>query len=297
MKLILVHGRSQQQKDPEELRLQWKTCLEAAWERAGLPWAEKIDIVFPFYGDDLDRMMRLVDAPLMTNILLRGDESVAGNDELRVEILAEIIKARGIPEDDVNAHLEGDALEKERAIERGPQNWRFVLAMLRALDQTPLGGKAIDAITRDVWVYLTFGGIQAKIDAVVKGAIDQEPCIVIAHSLGTIVAYNVLSRLSSGAPEIPLFLTVGSPLGIRAIAAQLPRPLGNPPGVQRWVNARDRRDVVALYPLDTDHFDILPAIEDFSNVDNFTENRHSIEGYLADPFVARCIHEALVPSR
>jgi hypothetical protein len=240
--------------------------------------------------------MRQVDAPLMTNILLRGDESVADNEQLRVEILNEIIKTRKIAEDDLDAQLDGDALEKERAIERGPQNWRFVRTMLRALDQTPLGGKAIDAITRDVWVYLTFGGIQARIDAIVKGVIDQERCIVIAHSLGTIVAYNVLSRLSRGAPEIPLFLTLGSPLGIRAIAAQLPRPLGNPLGVQRWVNARDPRDVVALHPLDADHFDILPAIEDFSNVDNFTDNRHSIEGYLADTFVARCIHEALLPT-
>jgi hypothetical protein len=292
MRLILIHGRSQQQKDPQQLRLQWRSCLEASFDKAGLKWAEKVEIVFPFYGDDLDRMMRQVDAPLMTNILLRGDESVSGRDDLRIEILNEIIETRKISQSELNAHIEGDAMEKERAIQRGPQNWRFVLAMLRALDETPVGGKAIDAITRDVWVYLTFAGIQDKIDAIVNAEISRERSIVVAHSLGTIVAYNVLTRLSA-APEIPLFLTMGSPLGIRAVTARLHKPLASPPGVLRWVNARDRRDVVALHPLNANFFDILPPIEDFSDVDNFTDNRHSIEGYLADPYIAHCIHEAL----
>jgi hypothetical protein len=107
------------------------------------------------------------------------------------------------------------------------------------------------------------------------------------------VAYNVLSKLPANAPDIPLFLTLGSPLGIRAISQQLETPLAKPRGVRRWVNARDPRDVVALHPLDSNYFDINPPIEDFSGVDNFDPNRHSIEGYLADPFVLRCIHDAL----
>jgi hypothetical protein len=292
MKLILIHGRSQQQKNPEELRLHWKDCIAAAFLKAGFKWDVDPEVIFPFYGDDLDRLVRQVDAPLMTNILLRGDESVSDRDDLRTEILDEMIRTMGIPAADVSAMVTGDAAERDRAIERGPQNWRFVLAMLRALDKTPLGGRVIDEVTRDVWVYLTFAGIQAKIDAIIDKAISNERCIVIAHSLGTIVAYNVLSKHFPRAPEIPLFLTVGSPLGIRAISARLQKPLANPPGVTRWVNARDPRDVVALHPLDSNYFNILPAIEDFSGVDNFTENRHSIEGYLADPFVTRCVKDA-----
>jgi hypothetical protein len=294
MKLILIHGRSQQLKDPEKLRLQWKGCIDAAFEKAGYQPLGKVDPVFPYYGDDLEQMVQKVGVPLTTNILLRGDESVSKKDNLRVEILDEMIRTKRISQSDVHAQVQGDAEQKKEAIERGPQNWRFVLAMLRALDQTPLGARVIDDITRDVWVYLTFGGVRSKIDAVVNKAISNEPSIVIAHSLGTIVAYNILSKRSADAPEIPLFLTLGSPLGIRAITAQLHSPLANPPGVRRWVNARDPRDVVALHPLDSAHFDILPRIEDFSNVDNFTDNRHSIEGYLADQFVSRCINDALL---
>jgi hypothetical protein len=48
-----------------------------------------------------------------------------------------------------------------------------------------------------------------------------------------------------------------------------------------------------LYPLDADHFDITPRIENYSDVNNFSDNRHSIDGYLADPEITRRIHAAL----
>lgn len=293
MKLILIHGRSQQQKDPVELAAQWKDAIIAGFGKAGLAWSDNAEVVFPFYGDDLDRLVNQVNGPLMTNILLRGEESVSENDELRADILAEMIAAQGISNDEVLAQIEGNATQRGAAIARGPQNWRFVLAMLRALDRTPLGSQVIDEVTRDVWVYLTFAGVRRKIDTVVDQLISDEPSVVIAHSLGTIIAYNVLSRRGSAAPKIPLFLTVGSPLGIRAISGRLELPLANPPGVRHWVNVRDPRDVVALHPLTEEYFNILPRIEDFSRVDNCSDNRHSIQGYLSDTFVARCVHDAL----
>jgi hypothetical protein len=67
--------------------------------------------------------------------------------------------------------------------------------------------------------------------------------------------------------------------------------------VSQWFNARDPRDVVALYPLTPDHFpvgDEAPGIVDKSDVDNETPNRHGISGYLSDRDVARVIHDALV---
>jgi hypothetical protein len=56
----------------------------------------------------------------------------------------------------------------------------------------------------------------------------------------------------------------------------------------------DERDVVSLYPLDKLYFDIDPEVENKTNVDNQTSNRHGISGYLSDKDVARRIHEALV---
>ncbi|MFN7929349.1 MAG: hypothetical protein U0Y68_15670 [Blastocatellia bacterium] len=67
-----------------------------------------------------------------------------------------------------------------------------------------------------------------------------------------------------------------------------------PPCVESWLlNAYDDRDVVALHPLDGNTFNITPAIENKMDVDNQTDNRHGIIGYLNDGVVATKIREAL----
>jgi hypothetical protein len=117
--------------------------------------------------------------------------------------------------------------------------------------------------------------------------------VVVAHSLGTVVAYNVLRR--DGAElhlKVPLFVTLGSPLAISVVKKAL-RPIAHPRCVGRWFNAMDDRDVVALFPLTADHFEVDPAIENKVDVDNPTQNRHGISGYLGDPEVARRIYEAV----
>jgi hypothetical protein len=67
-----------------------------------------------------------------------------------------------------------------------------------------------------------------------------------------------------------------------------------PPCVKHWFNAYDSRDVVALNALDDTGFPITPPVENKSDVANFTENRHGIAGYLADPEVAAKVVEFLV---
>ncbi|WP_233805144.1 hypothetical protein [Paraburkholderia sp. HP33-1] len=70
-------------------------------------------------------------------------------------------------------------------------------------------------------------------------------------------------------------------------------PLARPTGVKNWQNAFDKRDVVALLALDGSTWGIQPPIENFGGVDNFTDNRHGISGYLDDATVARWMAKAL----
>ncbi len=87
---------------------------------------------------------------------------------------------------------------------------------------------------------------------------------------------------------------MGSPLGLASVRPFLDLPLGMPSCVQNgWFNAYDERDFVALNPLDKKFFNIQPPIENKNDVDNQTENRHGIIGYLNDAVVARKIYEAL----
>jgi len=51
--------------------------------------------------------------------------------------------------------------------------------------------------------------------------------------------------------------------------------------------------VVALYPLDAANFPVSPAVTNDNQVNNHTDNRHSVDGYLDSPIVARWILDAL----
>ena len=50
---------------------------------------------------------------------------------------------------------------------------------------------------------------------------------------------------------------------------------------------------MALHPLDVDHFHVDPKICNKKDVDNHTENRHGIDGYLDDQKVVTEIVQAV----
>ena len=74
------------------------------------------------------------------------------------------------------------------------------------------------------------------------------------------------------------------------------KPLGFPANVVTWFNAMDKRDVVALYPLDNKNFPLTPAIDNKTDVHNGTSNAHGISGYLSDKEVAMKIYDAVTKS-
>jgi len=108
-----------------------------------------------------------------------------------------------------------------------------------------------------------------------------------------VVTYNVLRAMGAKA-NAKRYITVGSPLGVKAIQRHLvPPELAMPAGLKEWFNAYDERDVVALRPLDQETLPVTPAIRNRGEVRNRTTNRHGMTGYLDDAEVARWIHEAL----
>lgn len=145
---------------------------------------------------------------------------------------------------------------------------------------------------RDVYLYTTQPGVQTEIDRIVSATLNETQCVVVGHSLGSVVAYNILRR-DSRPLKVRTYVTVGSPLAIRAIRDKF-KPIGFPsPAVAAWYNAYDPKDVVALYPLDAENFPVNPAVENYGRVLNGTDNRHGIVGYLDNPDVAKHILEGL----
>lgn len=292
--LVFVHGRSQQNKDSGALKSEWIAALERGLSKSGLTLPISEDqIRFPFYGDTLHQMTDGLSAESAAQIVVRGERPLPPSEEAFLNAWMAEVKEHFPIED---AEVE-EALREGQT--RGVQNWGLVQAILKILDRKIPGVSAFSVAiaTQDVYHYLTKSTFRKVMDDGVRRAFKAGmETVVVAHSLGTIVAYNVLAK---GEPaegvSVPQFITLGSPLAVTVVKERI-KPLVYPLCVKTWFNAMDERDVVALYPLDARNFEVLPQIENKTDVHNDTENRHGITGYLSDAVVAQRIHQALTAS-
>ncbi|GJF33301.1 hypothetical protein KNE206_60010 [Kitasatospora sp. NE20-6] len=135
---------------------------------------------------------------------------------------------------------------------------------------------------REVHAYF-FGGLRDRIVKIAVHALEEAdgPVVVIGHSLGSVVAYEALRAHRC---EVPLLVTVGSPLGITEIQDRLAAPLVVPPGVAAWRNACDLRDIVALDSTVRPEYAPADRTEDVLVV-NDSANHHGAAEYLRSPAV------------
>ncbi|MFF8437871.1 alpha/beta hydrolase [Streptomyces bacillaris] len=118
--------------------------------------------------------------------------------------------------------------------------------------------------------------------------------VVVAHSLGTVVALEALYRHCG---PVPLLVTLGSPIGMRTVVHSRlrPQPPATPDCVGRWLNYWDRDDIIAPRPLL--ERDILPnahgGLPESDRVDSDGIWVHTATKYLAQPGVAGPVVEAV----
>ena len=124
----------------------------------------------------------------------------------------------------------------------------------------PLTKVLTSAFVPDVTAYLFDGAVRERMRAPLRALLRAErgEVVLVAHSLGTIIAYDVLHE-PGAATRVRRLVTLGSPLGVeevqdllrqgpgaRAPRAKVNRGLTVPPGVADWANLADRLDPVAL---------------------------------------------------
>lgn len=281
MKLVFVHGRAQAGKDSDLLRREWLAGMSAGMAAAGFETPDPLDVRFPFYGDRLDELVSRLKTGAV-DVLHRGvaAESVAF-DPLAAAVVRQMARRAGIDEQDAMADL--------TVVERGPERWEWVQALLRRVERKApwVADLAVGKFTTDVRAYLSNAFIQGQINAIVLPALEGEPAVVVSHSLGTVVAYTLLATHPE--LEVPLFVTAGSPLGLAYIQRHLPIPLHMPCG--QWLNLTDEEDLVALHSaLTVETF--VDGIENYTDVDN-GDDPHSIARYLSDARVGQRLAMAL----
>ncbi len=137
---------------------------------------------------------------------------------------------------------------------------------------------------------------------------------LIAHSMGTIVAYDVLTFL---VPEIKIntFITIGSPLGLPVIVSKTIKEyeevfnkkekLKTPPGITKnWFNFSDLEDSVAInYNLANDYDEnkngvkVKDIIVSNDYQMNGEPNPHKSYGYLRTPEFSEAINNFLTEDK
>ncbi|WP_236788749.1 serine peptidase [Amycolatopsis sp. GM8] len=103
---------------------------------------------------------------------------------------------------------------------------------------------------RELHAYLSDTDAREAVRQTVAEAIDAvEPDVVVAHSLGSVVAYESLWAHQNR--EVGLLVTLGSPLAMPGVVADQLEPGDDerrPPRVSRWVNLADPGDIAAVPP-------------------------------------------------
>jgi hypothetical protein len=131
--------------------------------------------------------------------------------------------------------------------------------------------------------------LRARFVAALRGGVARRPLIVVAHSMGAIIAYDCLMHVPD-CPTLDGLMTIGSPLGVeevRAFFSDWTRDDGFPAAklAGPWVNVFDPLDpIAALDPyLATDYYrGGRPVVEDLRE-DGWGTWRHGIGKYLQGP--------------
>ncbi|KPC64244.1 trypsin-like serine peptidase [Streptomyces chattanoogensis] len=287
--LVFLHGRSQQNKDPEALRRNWTAGLNHGLTRAGIAPIDPADAWFPYYGDRLmDALERNEAVPRHFEELTTGAtaEAFAPAGTARdtyEQLIAEAAAKADMPRDGLLA-TEGFGSKLVGALQ-GQLSW---LAAKTDLDEW-----VIATILSDVAAYLDNQHVrQAVLDCVLETTPSSGNLVLVTHSLGTVVGMDLIRKL----PEelaVDLLVTVGSPLGMNAVYDRLLVPgAKRPERVTDWFNAWCPTDTVTVGCPLGDTWGKLTEVA----VANARDRAHDIQEYLAHPEVAAGVGRAIGPA-
>ncbi|WP_214369826.1 trypsin-like serine peptidase [Pseudonocardia sp. H11422] len=290
--VVFLHGRGQQGKDSAMLRAAWAGGLARGLVGAGLAPLDAADVWFPFYGDAL--VAALDGRPRGAIEKFGGSVEVTTVEACAPATPSALMLYSGLIRDAAQrAGMPG--AEQSRPGEAFLDNIVAALQLLLSFvaDRSGLDDVVIATVFSDVAAYLDREEIrEAVLDSVLGNFPRSGPVVLVSHSLGTVVALDLLTRLPAGA-DVDLLVTAGSPLGMDGVYKRLLAGGPQPPArVREWVNAWCAADAVAIgCPLRPAWGDPVRDIL----TDNPKDRAHDIAEYLADNAVARAIGATLAP--
>lgn len=290
MRMILVHGINQQGKDSDQIRTEWMSALQAAFAAHGPdPLGRITGIEAAFYGDKLEQLSSVHVSSQA--IALGAAQATNEFNAFAYPALEEMaLKLGATPE-----QLSQAKQDEPTALGDGPHK-RWVKAIAKVIeDISPFHGTIALRLLGQAHAYIRNKHAHDEVNKLVRPLFDDdEPAIIISHSLGTVVSYSLLREFArDGRPrQCPLWMTFGSPLGIDSIRKGFAPPRTRPLNVGRWFNGADPEDFVALHPV-LSGANFGSGVENYPDFENGKSNPHDILKYLRDTRVAPAIAQAI----
>lgn len=281
-RIVCVHGVGQQLIGPETIASEWIAPLRDGLRAAGarpeeLPSGD--DVAVAFFGE-----------------LFRGRKA-AGNAPFNLADIEEGFEAELLLALASNANVNQTEHETQPMPKKA--GWtptlvqRAAVSLLRVKFFSAMTERMLVGSLKQVRWYLTDFQKRNQARERLARELTGETRVVIGHSLGSIVSYEVLCRAEQ--PIAPAFISLGSPLGWpNLIFDRLDPPPRDargrwPPTITSWTNVADVHDIVAavkrLSPLFEGRIDDV-------EVDN-EALAHDVRPYLTAPQTGAAILKAL----
>lgn len=285
MRLVLVHGINNEGRTPNAIIDEWLDALARVLSPDEMAKVRAAEIVAPYYGDALYEATKRQSQAEPKAVTLSVADAPADEAAFYRQALEDMAPAAGITEADIRA-----AAGTGDAVELGLPHDRRLLALLGALERvSPWQGSVILKLLPQGFVYLNRANVTAAVDDIVRPALTERPCVVVGHSLGSVISFKVL-RDEPGV-RVPFYLTIGSPLAIAAFKNAIGPIFARPNGVTTWLNGLDRDDAATLgRGLKETTFG--PGIENVDDIDNGNET-HAARMYLQNRKIAEALARAL----
>jgi hypothetical protein len=255
-KIVLIHGVAQENGSADILEVEWLPALAGGIRNAG--FASLADLIWRGRGGLGDIETRMA---FYGHVFHRPNSHDSSRDTLSPQQAA---IAEGLALEWLERAAERSTGEADRRIAAGRLSFVrsqinqpsrgakavarpavIALAHLNCIAQVGAGiaerfvVRALNQVAR----YLTEDSIREVARQSVLEVLGPETRVVIAHSLGSIVAYEAVHTL---AHPLPLLITLGAPLGADAIVLHRLHPHASfPQLVRRWLNIADADDIVA----------------------------------------------------
>jgi hypothetical protein len=239
-RIVVVHGIGQQTEGGLTLHDRFFSALNEGVARAGGSILPE-EVVFASYGEYFRPP-----AEVLSPVPYFDAQDVAEGYEQEL-LLALWERA---------ASVEREVVPPDEEVLARMPVWagRALAALSRSRFLAGVSDRLLIGDLKQVHRYFADRELRSAIRGSVAATITDKTAVVVGHSLGSVVGYEVLCALAE--PTVKAFVTLGSPLGLRNLVFDRLQPepsmcnsviRGHWPGtVRTWTNIADSGDIVAV---------------------------------------------------